>query len=84
MPSRRVMVKVGKRKWELTPKQRDIVGVLRKSRQWIGPTAIGETCGRSYDASAWCSVALKELLELGVVERSLETPNKGKYRLAKA
>jgi hypothetical protein len=29
-------------------------------------------------------VALKELLELGVVERSLETPNKGKYRLAKA
>lgn len=84
MAGRRVMVKVGKRRWELTGKQAEIVGVLKKSRRWVGPTEIGETCGRRHDASAWCGPSLRKLLESGVVERCSETPNKGKYRLVRA
>jgi predicted transcriptional regulator len=79
-----VTVKVGKRQYELTLKQDAILKALRWN-EWQGPTEVGKSCGRTYDsASSWCTPALRRLMELGLVERSDETPNKGKYRRAKA
>jgi hypothetical protein len=83
MAVKKIMVKVGKRKWELTPKQGEIVRVLSRSRVWLGPTEIAQDCGRTHDANVWSNAPLKRLLEDGVVKRDTAGPNKGKYQVVR-
>lgn len=75
-------VKVGKKRFELTEKEADVVTVLRRTKKWIGPTEIGVSCGLDSGlASAWAAPTLKRLLERGVVEKS--PTERGKYKLVR-
>lgn len=83
MGVRRFKVIINGEKYELTPKEREILFVLRRSKKWIGPTKIGLACGQMYpNASAWCCPTLRKFLQLGIVERCDHSPFTGRYRLA--
>lgn len=54
----------------LTPKQQQVLGIVRQNAEGINPKGIGLAAGQEESkAASWATAALKKLAEEGVVER---------------
>lgn len=68
---------------QLTPKQQQVLDIVRDATQGINPKAIGLLAGQEEaKASAWAAGALKKLLDEKLVEKT-QTGNKVTYQLAR-
>lgn len=64
----------------LTPKQQQILDIVRQNADGINPKAIGLAAGQEEaKAASWATGALKKLSEEGIVER-VQTGNKVLYK----
>ncbi|MEI8611908.1 hypothetical protein A1OW_07510 [Enterovibrio norvegicus] len=65
----------------LTPKQQQVLDIVRQNAEGINPKGIGLAAGQEEaKAASWATSALKKLAEEGVVERVQLAGNKVMYK----